>query len=353
MKIQRPSKMISKEILIVVFTIVSILAITVLTTVSGAGFDLSRLTAVEVYTNIILNATFVLATLLVAIPYGRLNTMCKKTPEGKNGKYLTAFDNFNNAYKAIASILYQFGQWHFVKYKKEVKEKQYRYLTEHNIPQIDNILKLDRSQIDSLQTPQRYIVDGKEMYFGALSKRQIKACLKVYDGKVSLHKLPDSYFLYLDGKAGSSFYEQAYYESRLQAAYATSQILFKVMVSLLMSCALTSLIIDQLVFDKYTVLKMVTNLVSRIMTVGQSLYGGYVIGQNLVYRKCYYIDGKCQILTEFKTDATFEYADPQALAKEEYLKERSESVGRDESGTDSDNQEEIKSESQSENNLLG
>ena len=191
------------------------------------------------------------------------------------------------------------------------------------------------------------------MYFGALSKKQLNACLKVYDGKITLHKLPDSYFLYIDGKAGSSFYEQAYYEARLQAAYATSHVLSKVLVSLIMSCILTSLVVDSLVLDTYTVLKMVTNLIARIMTVGLSLYSGYTIGQNLIYRKCYYIDGKTQILTEFKTDATFTYLDPQALAKEEYLKERSESVGREESGTDSNNQEEIKSESQSENNLLG
>ena len=352
--------MISKELFIVIFTVVAILAITVLTTVSGAGFDLSRLTAVEIYTNIILNTVFVLATLLVAIPYGRLYTMCKKTPEGGNGRYLTSFENFNKAYFAIGNILYQFSQWHFIKYKKEVKEKQYRYLTEHNIPQIDNILKLDRSQIDSLQTPQRYIVDGKELYFGALSKRQINACLKVYDGKITLHKLPDSYFLYIDGKAGSSFYEQAYYEARLQAAYATSQILFKVLMSLLISCALTSLVVDQLVFDKYTVMKMVINLVSRIMTVGLSLYSGYVIGQNLIYRKCYYIDGKCQILTEFKSDVEFVYLDPQKLAKEEYLKERSVLDGESESKSDSDTnsdtgstEKENESQDQSSSDILG
>ena len=333
---------------------VSILAITVLTTISGAGFDPSRLTAVEVYTNIALNATFVLATLLVAIPYGRLITMCKKTPEGKNGKYLTSFDNFNMAYNAITSILYQFNQWHFTKYKKEVAEKQYRYLSERNIPQIENILKLDRSQLDSLTTPQRYKIDGKEMYFGALSKKQLKACLKVYDGKVSLHKLPDSYFLYIDGKAGSSFNEQAYYEARLQAAYATSHILSKVLTSLIMSCILTSLVVDSLVLDTYTVLKMVTNLVARVMTVGLSLYSGYTIGQNLIYRKCYYIDGKTQILTEFKTDATYTYLDPQELAKEEYLKERSESVGGEESGTISGNssEKENEPEDQSEINIL-
>lgn len=346
---QTPSKMISKEIILVIFTVVSMLAITVLTTVSGAGFDPSRLTAKDVYTNIILNATFVLVSLLVAIPYGRVTTMCKKTPEGYNGKYLTAFDNFNNAYNAIVGILYQFSQWHFIKYKKEVREKQYRYLSEHNIPQIENIFKLNRPQIESLTKPQMFTIDGKDFYFGAMSKRQVDACLKVYDGKISLHKLPDSYFLYIDGKAGASFYEQAYYEARVQAAYVTSRVMSKVLIGLVISCAITSLVIDELVFDKYTVLKMVTNLIARLMTIGQSLYSGFIIGQNIIYRKCYYIDGKTSFLTEFRTDATFTYKDPQILAKEQYDEERS-VLNEPDSGTEA--QETVESTSQSENSIL-
>ena len=318
---QSISKMISKELLILIFTVVSILTITVLTTVSGSGFDLSRLSKVEIWTNIILNSTFVLATLLVAIPYGKLNTMCKKTPEGGNGKYLTSFNNFNKAYDAITCILYQFSQWHVIKYKKEVKEKQYRYLIDRSIPQIDNVLKLNRRQIEQLGTPQMFVVNGEELYFGKYSKKQIEHCLKVYDGRVSLHKLPDSYFLYVDGKAGASFYEQAYYESKLQTAYTISNILSKVCIYILMSCVLTSLVIDVFVIDKQTLMKIIINLISRIMSVCQALYGGYMIGQNIVYRKCYYIDGRTQVLTEFRTDASFTYRDPNVVAKEQYLED--------------------------------
>ena len=319
------SKHVSKEIITIVFTIVLTIIVTILTTISGAGFDISQLSATEVYTNIILNTIIVLLVTVVAYPYGKVNTMCKKNPDGSNGRYITAYLNFNTAYAWVKHKLHQFSQWHNKKYNEEVYEKQVRYLSEKGVKQIPLILKLDRTQILSLTTAQEFKIDGETVFVSSLTKKQIKACLKVYDGKITLHKLPDYYFLYVDGKSSSSFYEQAYYERRLENAYVIGNILAKVLFGLIISCVLTSLIIDSMVFDSLTMLKIFTNLTSRILTIGTSLHGGYSIGQNLIYKKCYYIDGKSQILTEFSDDKEFVYQDPQILAKQEYLAERSES----------------------------
>ena len=316
------SKYISKEIFIIVFTIILTLLVTIFTTISGARFDISRLTLAEVYTNILINTVIVLVMTLVSYPYGKLNTMCKKTPDGKNGRYLNAFACFNAAYNLIQHRLYQFNQWHTKKYKQEVKDKQLRYLAEKGIKQPELILKLDRNQIKNLTTAQSYEIDGDTVYFSSLTKKQLKACLKVYDGKISVHKLPDYYFLYVDGKSSSSFYDQAYYENRVENAYVISLMSLKVATSLITACVLTSLIFEDIAFGN--VLKILSNLASRILTIGLSIYSGYSIGQNLIYKKCYYIEGKTQILTEFNDDKDFEYLDPQTLAKQEYLEERGE-----------------------------
>ena len=47
-----PSKAISKEILFIVLTVLCTIIITVLATVSGAKFDVSRISSTEALTNI-------------------------------------------------------------------------------------------------------------------------------------------------------------------------------------------------------------------------------------------------------------------------------------------------------------
>ena len=312
------SKAVFKEIAIIIFTVIATLLVTVFTTISGAGFDLSRLSAVEVYTNIILNAIIVTVVTVVALPYGRLNTMCRKTSDGKGGKYITAVTAFTQILNSVKHRFQEFTQWHTYKYEQELDDKRKRYLLNHGIKQIDEIMKLDRDQIKQLSTSQKFEINGEELFFYSLTWNQRRICLRLYDGKVKLHKLPDQYFMSVDGKSSSSFYEQAYYESLVENAYVISNILLKVLMSLVVSCVLTSLVVDTIVFDNTTLLKIFTNLISRILTIGLSLYSGYAIGQNLIYKKCYYIDGKTQILTEFNDDKSFVYQDSQVLAKQEY-----------------------------------
>lgn len=315
---QNPSKTISKEILFIVLTVLFTIVITVLATVSGAEFDITRISSTEALTNILLNASITLLMLIVAIPYGKVHTMCKKI--GNNlGRYLTSFSSFNEICKKIFPKIYQFEQWHDIKYKKEVNSKQLRYLSEKGIRQVEDVLKLDRKQIEQLTEPRMFEIDGNQIYFCSLTKKQVKACLKVYDGKVTLHRLPDQYFLYIDGKSSNSFYEQAYYEKRMEAFYTFHKVFSKVVVCLTISCILTSLILDTLVFDNATLMKIFINLFARLLTVVLNLFNGYTIGQELIYKKCYYIDGKTQVLTEFNEDTSFVYKNPQETAKQEYL----------------------------------
>jgi hypothetical protein len=317
-----PSKAISKEILFIVLTVLCTIVITVLATVSGAKFDVTRISSTEALTNILLNTSITLLMLIVAIPYGKVHTMCKKIGNTL-GRYLTSFSNFDDISKKIAPKTYQFEQWHDIKYKKEVASKQYRYLSEKGIRQTDFILKLDRTQIEALTEPRVYKIDGNDVWFCSLTKSQIKACLKVYDGKITLHKLPDQYFLFIDGKSSNSFYEQAYYEKRMEALYTFHKVFSKVAIGLAISCILTSLILDAVVFDNATLLKIFINLFARLLTIVLNLFNGFTIGQELIYKKCYYIDGKTQTLTEFNEDVNFVYKNPQELAKQEFLERSS------------------------------
>jgi hypothetical protein len=313
-----PSKAITKEVLFIVLTVVITILITVLATVSGAGFDLSRVSQKETLTNVLLNTSITLLTLVAAIPYGKVATMCKKIGNDL-GRYLTSFSKFNDICKKIAYKLNLFDQWHTAKYEKEVLDKQKRYLSDKGIKQVELILKLDRSQIQSLTEAREFVIDNKTVYINSLTTEQIKACLKVADGKITLHKLPNNYFLSIDGKSSSSFYEQAFYEKRLQTWYAFHSVMSKVLFGVVISCVFTSLILDTIVFDSNTLLKIFINLSARILTIVLNLFNGFSIGQELVYKKCYYIDGKTQILTEFDEDKNFVYKDPQELAKQEFL----------------------------------
>lgn len=325
----KPTKAVSKEIIVICCSIIFTIIVTVLSTISGAGFDINRINSVDVITNITLNATIVLIGTVAAIPYGKVVTMCKKTPEGNPGRYLTDYANYMIAYDKAKNRLRDFNQWHDFKHKQEVHEKQIRFLSEKGILQAEDILKLDRSQIARLDSPQKYIVNGKELYFNSLTKAQIKVCIKVLDGKVTLHRLSDYYFLYVDGKSSESFYEQAYYESAVEHLYLVGKVLSKVMFTFVIACVWTGLILDTIVFDNTTLMKIFINLFARLFTVINSVYSGYTIGQGYIYKKCYYINGKTQFLNEFNNDTTFVYKDIQELAKEEYLNER-----REDSATD-------------------
>ena len=328
------SKFAAKETLFVFLSLACMVIMILITSIADAGLDPVKIFSQDNFSNMLINASITIFGTIAAIPSGAVATKQRVNPDGSNGRYLQEFHAYNKIRQKIEPKRFMFGQWHHAQFLMEFKSKQTNYLLERNIFQAEDILKLSREQILTLTEPQSYTIEGETVYFKALSVGQIIACLKVYDGKITVHKLPDFYFLYIDGKGKRTFYDQAYYESQDENGLLVSKILFKTFIGFLITCIFTGLVLDLIEAENIDVAYVLSTLlliVTRLFNAASSTLWGYLIGQESVYKKCYYINGKSQFLTSFDTDQTFEYKDVRQIAREEFLNEteRNSTDGRD------------------------
>ena len=68
------------------------------------------------------------------------------------------------------------------------------------------------------------------------------------------------------------------------------------------------------------VFRILLLIVTRLFNAASSTLWGYLIGQESVYKRCYYINGKTQFLRNFDADRDFKFKDVRQIAREEYLK---------------------------------
>lgn len=319
----KPSKFAIKETMYVGLALSCMVVMIVITSIANAGLDPTKIWTKSNLSNILINASITVFGTLAAIPSGSVATKQRINPDGTHGRYLQEFYAYNTIRQKIESKRFMFAQWHHAQFLNEFRSKRVNYLLERGIMQAEDILELSREQILDLTESKKYNVNGEDIYFKALSVNQILACLKVYDGEVTVHKLPDFYFLYIDGKGKRTFYDQAYYESRDENGAMVSKIIYKAFLGFLITCIFTGLVIDFVAIEEVNaahVFRTILLIVTRLFNAASSTLWGYMIGQETVYRKCYYINGKTQFLQSFDTDETFEYKDVRQIAREEYLK---------------------------------
>lgn len=319
----KPSKFAIKETMYVGLALSCMVVMIVITSIANAGLDPTKIWTKSNLSNILINASITVFGTLAAIPSGSVATKQRINPDGTHGRYLQEFYAYNTIRQKIESKRFMFAQWHHAQFLNEFRSKRVNYLLERGIMQAEDILELSREQILDLTESKKYNINGEDIYFKALSVNQILACLKVYDGEVTVHKLPDFYFLYIDGKGKRTFYDQAYYESRDENGAMVSKIVYKAFLGFLITCIFTGLVIDFVAIEEVNaayVFRTILLIVTRLFNAASSTLWGYMIGQEAVYRKCYYINGKTQFLQSFDTDETFEYKDVRQIAREEYLK---------------------------------
>lgn len=316
-------KHVAKETMFVGLALCCMVAMIIITSIANAGLDPTKIWTKSNLSNILINAAITLFGTLAAIPSGSVATKQRTNPDGTKGRYLQEFYDYNNIRQKIESKRYMFNQWHHAQYLSEHRSKRLNYLLERNVLQAEDILELSREQILSLATPQVYTIHDEEVYFKALSVDQIIACLKVYDGKITVHKLPDFYFLYIDGKGKRTFYDQAYYEAKDENGSLISKIVYKAFLGFFITCIFTGLVVDFISVENVTteyILHTLLLIVTRIFNAASSTLWGYLVGQESVYKKCYYINGKTQFLKQFDTDDTFEFKDIRQIAHDEFDK---------------------------------
>lgn len=314
------NKYTSKESLFVTAALTCMFAMIIVTSVANAGLDPEKIFTVKNLSNILINISITIFGIVASIPSGTTSTKQRLNPDGKPGRYIQEFDAYNKIRDKIESKRFKFSQWHYKQFLEENKQKKVNYLLSKGIFQAEEILNLSREEIEQLTTAKTF----NDKYYKALSPNQILAALYVYDGKIIVHKLPDFYFLYIDGKGKRSFYDQAYYQKQDEQFTLFSKLIFKIFIGFLVTTIFTSLVIESYTADAYNaafVFNIILTILTRTFNAVSSTFWGYLIGQEVVYKQCYYINGKTQFLQAFDADDNFEYKDLQEIAKEEYLKE--------------------------------
>lgn len=316
-------KFVAKETLFVGLALICMVMMILITSIANAGLDPTKIWSASNLSNILINASITLFGTIAAIPAGSVSAKQRVNPDGTKGRFLQEFYDYNNIRQRIEPRRFMFSQWHHEQFLMEHRSKRVNYLLERSVLQAEDILKLSREQILTLVEPQKFEVDGEEIYFRALSVNQVIACLKVYDGDVTVHKLPDFYFLYIDGKGKRTFYDQAYYEAKDETGTLLGKVVYKAFLGFLITCIFTGLVIDFITLDQISVqyvLHTLLLIVTRLFNAASSTLWGHLIGQESVYKRCYYINGKTQFLKQFDADRTFEYKDTRQVAREEYFK---------------------------------
>lgn len=295
---------IGKEVALALSSIFILIVITVLTSFITCGFDVKKMFSGENTFNLVTNAAITIMGIISSLPLGIVLTKQHTNADGTPGRYKTEFQTFHTIRQKIECKRKYFGQWHSLQYAKECKDKQFNYLLKHNIMQPEYILQLSIAQVKTLTVSKVFKIDGVKVTINALSKSQMKACIAVLEGKIRVHKLPDFYFLYVDSVSNLSFYDAAYRERKDESKTVLVKIISKVAIGFIISCILTGFLYDLKNVDmtsNYILSALLLTLV-RIFNALTSVFAGISTGQELVYKQCYYINGKSQFLKIFDAE---------------------------------------------------
>lgn len=315
----KQTRPVAKETLFVVLALLCMCVIIVFTSLVNAGFDMSKVFEQENLSNAIINAAITIFGTVAAVPAGTVATKQRRNPDGTFGRYIQEFNAYNSVRAKVEPKRIGFSQWHSMQHVKELHQKKVDVMLEHGILQAEAILKLSKDQVATLTKSQHFEVDGESLYVKALTTEQIRVCTDVLAGKVKLHKLPDFYFLYVDGRSTRSFYDQAYYETREANTTLLVNLISKIFIGFVITSIFTGLVIlgDEDTSSKEFIMKAIIIIAARIFNAITSTLWGWLLGQELVYKQCYYINGRTQFLELFLNDTDFVPLSVEEQAREE------------------------------------
>lgn len=322
------NKRFHKESLLVFASIACMSIIIIFTSLANAKFDVNKAFSDENISNAIVSAALTVFGTIVSVPAGKSETKMRVNADGSPGRYLQEFNEYNLIRDLVEPRRIAFNQWHSEQHLKELEQKRVEYLVNKGILQAKDVLKLTVTQAKLLTTSREFTVNNEVLYFKALTPAQIKAVVKVLEGKITVHKLSDFYFLYVDGRSSKSFYDQAYYEKRIGTAIVVGKLAYKIFVGFAIVSVFTGLAVmphEELTRAEF-IMQAIIIITARLFSTITSAFWGWMLGQELAYRECYYINGKAQFLRLFHADTTFQEVDLQEQAKAEYISDNGGSI---------------------------
>lgn len=285
---------VNRKAMLVSLSLIFIVIIVAVTSFANAGIDPNYWKSDKFLTDMI----FTIALVLIGTVVGNA--------EGDNyfrnnqkGLFVASYNGYNEKRKKIDGLIDKFSHWNRHLYEKEYYEKCIRFLVnEHGIKQANMILQLDRTQIIMLEnTPQSFILEGKERYFNSLTKVQIKAILMVLDGKIKIRYVYDGYFLNAYSKnKNKTMYEQASEQDNTKRKKFMFLMMYRVIFTILIGMVFTAFVVENQEQDKA---QAVLTLFSRYFTLFSSVAWGFFIANDMIKDECIFLDYKATTLEQF------------------------------------------------------
>lgn len=285
----------NRKAILVSLSLVFIVVIIAVTSFANAGIDPNYWKSDKFITDTI----FTVALVLIGTVVGNA--------EGDNyfrnnakGLFVASYNGFNEKRKKIETIVDKFSHWNRHLYEKEYYEKCLRYLVNDNgIKQAELILQLDRTQIITLENaPQSFLINGVERYINSLTSEQIKAILRVLDGKIKMTYVHDGYFLNAYSKNKSkTMYEQASMQEQDKHRKFIMLTTYRVIFTVLNGMVLTAFVVDNTGTEDTS--QAVINLFSRYFTLFSSVAWGFLLANDMIKDECVFLDYKTTTLERF------------------------------------------------------
>ena len=321
-------KKLNGKAVLSIISIVFVVFLILFTSFWDAGIDLTRWRDKTFISNLLLNTSICMFGLMASLGFG---DNYFRTLQG--GLFQTAIQKFAGIREKISNFIDYFSNWNKHLHEREQKEKYIRYLKEQfGISQAELIIEhLDINEVAELEKPFLKVVNNKEIYYKALTQKQIEAIVFVMQGKLKIKYIHESYFLSAYTKNyKNSMYEQASNERFLKGRKSFVLISAQIFSSISMALIFAGFVIDCTMGADIG--SIMINIITRLCILSGALYNGYNISSKLVKFDVEFINYKSQVLEMFYLEVvahqTVDAMTEEEEAKQEYerLKENEESI---------------------------
>lgn len=292
-------KTFNRKGVLIAISLLFVMVIIGVTSFANAGIDPNYWKSDKFVTNTI----FTVSLVLIGVVSGQA--------EGDNfyrnkvdGLFVASYNGYNTKRASIENLVDKFSDWAYNLYKKEQYKKIVRYLRDENgIKQFELILELDKEQVITLESgPKSFIIGDKERYLNSLSREQIKAILRVFNGEIKVRYVDDSYYLNAYAKnKNKTMYEQASEQEKKKKQKFAFLMMYRVIFTVLTGMVFTAFVIEQKTSGEETA-QAVLNLFSRYFTLFTSFTWGFFLSNDMIKDECIFLDYKTTTLTQFYLD---------------------------------------------------
>lgn len=313
---------VTKRTIYSIMGIFGCLILTVVMSITGAGFDPSVFFTWNYWTSMIVQFAISIFSMITGRQIG--DDTQKNKPNGQFRKELSTYSAQYNRIDASGYFDY-FETWIEIYRENKLQDKIKKTLRKFGIKQ-DEVLDLDLCDIPNLKKPWAKDWTGTPFYdkyydkkknesktiFKSLSETQIKALESILTGGVSVSEVSASYFMTALKGTSVDEWERAASADKKKGARLASGYTYRIF-----SMLAISLIVNGLIPSPYEDASSVAlNIATRIFVLITSVIWGIYLGFKIVDMDIVFLSYKCYILKKYGDETESGAFKPETIKEE-------------------------------------